>query len=517
MREKLILLLTAFMLSVLPASAQWSSGGFSLGGGSATPGLNPIGAADRYVKVNAGGTALEYVAPASSVFALKGANSDITSLSGLSTALSVPQGGTGSALGSALFGGFGIATDTSGTVALTTTTARIRNFNNGASGITFQLPDCSDIGEATITFNHTGSSSTGDVTFDPATDDAIGTGAVDANLIVNTTLATGWTATIHSNGVNRWTFVVFPNNISTGSVGLLITDGNGTVLRTTTPGSALTTANSMTSASSLATVGTITSGVWNAGNVTSSGTVTATSGNITATDGDFAITDINNIDTTATRFKIAARQNQRYISYQANANSAATVNVTGASAHFGDGLTQGGYVDGYRMLTATTAASTNDDAYIYSSVAVTTPESDPEFDAVVAPASAAGAGGAECTYYAGFWNNAEVPIPATHGCWFKALTGTDTNWQCVCAGASATATDSGVAVQTGGSTHQRLKIRMESGGTVAKFYINDALVATRDTTNMPTVTTDWAIGTNVRTSGAVAKVLKIGKIECTTK
>lgn len=228
--------------------------------------------------------------------AASGANSDITSLSALSTPLSVTQGGSGSAIGGGLYGAYGSAADTSGTVSLTTTTPRLRLFSNGSSTLTYNLPDASDCGaNAIIWFKHTGSSSTGDVTLDPASGDGVGTLAIDANYVISATLSGAVTWALISDGVDRWSFIVLPNALSNATNGLVAMRQDGLLQWSTAAGT------SLGSATSLVTVGALTSGSIASGfgsiltlNPIQGTALTASSGDITATNGNLALNTAGN-------------------------------------------------------------------------------------------------------------------------------------------------------------------------------------------------------------------------------
>lgn len=329
---------------------------------------------------------------------------------------------------------------------------------------------------------------------------------------------------LYSNAINaKWEMVIDPVlPVVQGGTGSTTASGARTNLGVAASGansditslSALSTPLSVpqggTGAATLTVHGVVLGNATSAVNVTSAGTA----GHVLTSNGaslDPTFQSLPGSETSAVPF-------QRYIAYQANSNTAATISVTGASAHFGDGLATGGFVQGYRMVNAVTAASTNDEAYIYSSVPVTRPEANPTLSTVVSPGS--DETGAAVRYVVGFINNAVAPGSdgaATHSAYFSYLAGTDTNWQCKTSDGSTTnTTDSGVAVTDDGTVAYTLKIVVEGGGTTYKFYINGTLVQTH-TTTLPTVTTDTAVVQVVRTLGAVAKTFKCGILHCTTR
>jgi hypothetical protein len=76
----------------------------------------------------------------------------------------------------------------------------------------------------------------------------------------------------------------------------------------------------------------------------------------------------------------------------------------------------------------------------------------------------------------------DMSTASEDGAGFRALNGTDTNWQCVtCDGTTQNVVDSGVAVD--GNWHD-FRVVSDDGGVTYYFYIDDALVATV-TANVP--------------------------------
>lgn len=93
--------------------------------------------------------------------------------------------------------------------------------------------------------------------------------------------------------------------------------------------------------------------------------------------------------------------------------------------------------------------------------------------------------------WAGFVEGTSLTIntadPGVRAVAFRALNGTDTNWQAVttAGGGSLTVTDTGVAIGTG---WHDFEIFTDDQGTTWYFYIDGSLVATH-TTNLPNATT----------------------------
>jgi hypothetical protein len=215
---------------------------------------------------------------ATAPWALKGANSDITSLSALSTAIPASGGGTGNTTGAGLVGGTSSANDTSGTVTLTASSAHTRFFNQGASALTYELPACTAEARGLWVFRSTGTG-TGDVTLDPAAGDAIGGLSANTNFQINATVTANLYWVLFCDGVANWVWIKEPTqSITYQSAGMLMTGSGGIITSSGAPTGQLLSANNMTSATSLVSVGTITTGTWDGTDVavTAGGTGSST-------------------------------------------------------------------------------------------------------------------------------------------------------------------------------------------------------------------------------------------------